>query len=249
MIQSAAARFKRKFAGYLNTHFFNRYDANESLENWFYHWLYFQNTGHAKDYGPKNCYYEFGTGWGGTLTSFLKASVRFSKDYNFDIRNIKIVLFDSFEGLPEVKIAEDDHPAWGKGKFAHSKDYIADIIHRHKFPIEQVTFIEGFYENTLNDAALAGLLKCPPSIITVDVDYYSSTKLVMDFIRPILKSGTVFYFDDINSFFLHPEMGQIKAITEFNQDSGGSLNWLTNANFAGQCYIYTNRVWEYGSIK
>jgi hypothetical protein len=223
----------------------NSYTPEKSLENWIYYWLHFQNFGYAKDFGPKNCYYEFGTGWGGTLTSFLKASKRFSRDYNFDLSKLKIVLFDSFEGLPEVKAKEDDHPEWGKGKFAYSKDHISQIIRNHGFPLENVTFIEGFFENTLNEKTLERMRLAPPSIITVDVDYYSSTKLMLDFLVPLLNSGVTFYFDDIHSFFLHPDMGQLKAISEFNGMDTGALNVLTDVNYLGKCYIYTRKNWEY----
>ena len=247
MLQNISAKYKKKLVGFLNKRVINRYNAASSLENWFYHWLYYQNMSHAKDYGPKNCYYEFGTGWGGTLTAFLKASIRFSNENNFDLNEIKIVLFDSFQGLPEITVKEDDHRAWGKGKFAYSRDYIKALIVKHNFPIQNVTFVEGFYEDSLTPQLLTKLAASPPSIITVDVDYYSSTKLVMDFIRPLLKSGAVFYFDDIHSFSLHPQMGQLKAISEFNQLDQGNLNWLTADNYAGQCYIYTSKVWEFGN--
>lgn len=243
------AKIKRAVANYISTNLINRYNPEISLENWFYHWLYFQNMGYTKDYGPKNCYYEFGTGWGGTLRSFLKASKRFSKENNFDITQIKIVLFDSFQGLPEITAKEDNHREWGKGKFAYSKDYIAKIIVEHGFPLQNVTFIEGFFENTLNSQTLERLNALPPSIVTVDVDYYSSTKLALDFITPLLKSGTVFYFDDLFSFFLHPEMGQVKAIKEFNDMGAGTLNALTHANYSGQCYAFTSKSWEFTEKK
>ena len=72
----------------------------ETFENWIYKWLYFQNYEYVKSYTPQNTYFEFGTGWGGTLSGFLRACNRLVVDYNFDISKIKIVLFDSFKGLP-----------------------------------------------------------------------------------------------------------------------------------------------------
>lgn len=247
MFDRLKGRINRKINNYISANFVNRYDASYSLENWFYYWLYFQNFDYAHDYTPKNCYYEFGTGRGGTLTSFLKASTRFSKEYNFDILKIKIVLLDSFKGLPEIKVKEDDHYEWSKGGFAGSKDYITGIIKQYGFPLENVTFVEGYYEDSLTGEVFEKLKNIPPSIVTMDVDYYSSTKLALNFIAPFLKSGTVFYFDDIYSFFMHPGNGQIKAISEFNQQKTGHLSWLPEKNYTGRCYMYSREIWEHRS--
>ena len=218
----------------------------ETFENWIYKWLYFQNYEYVKSYTPQNTYFEFGTGWGGTLSAFLRASNRLVVDYNFDISKIKIVLFDSFTGLPEEKDPADVNPIWGKGEFAYSRDFITDIIRKHNFPLENVTFIEGYFENSLNSENFEKIKKLPsPSIITMDVDYFSSTIVALEYIRPLLESGAVFYFDDLYSFHLHPKMGQVKAIDEFNKKNEGILNPLMHMNYAGRGYIYTNKVWEY----
>jgi hypothetical protein len=222
----------------------NAYNPNYSLQNWFYYWLHFQNFSYAKDYSPKNCYYEFGTAAGGTLLSFIAASQRFSKDYDFDIKKIKIVLFDSFQGLPEIKVKEDDHYEWSKGAFAYSRDYIEKLIVKHNFPLENVTFVEGFYEDTLNEATFQKIKNNPPSIVTLDVDYYSSTKIALDFLAPLLRSGTPFYFDDIYSFFLHPQLGQLKAISDFSSQGKGQLCLLPDKNYFGKCYMYSRHEWE-----
>jgi hypothetical protein len=237
--------------GYMQNNFAGYFEvlnaSQNSLEHWFDYWLHFQNFSFAKEYVPKNCYYEFGTGWGSTLTAFLRSSIRFCKKNNIDISNIKIVLFDSFQGLPEEAAKEDYNPEWSKGKFAYSRDYITNIIKTHNFPLENVTFVEGFFEQSLTKEVQEKLKSFPPSIVTMDVDYYSSTKLALNFIAPLLKSGTVFYFDDLYSFFLHPDMGQPKAIHEFVESGQGYLQPLTHENHDGKCYIYTKKEWEHTS--
>lgn len=246
-------QLKLKIKNYLNKYILDnithQQKRDESLEAWFYYWLYFQNMDYAKSYAPKNCYYEFGTGWGGTLSHFLKACNRFCSDHHFDIGQIRIVLFDSFQGLPDESAMEDYNPEWGKGKFAYSRDYITEIIRKHNFPLQNVTFVEGFYETTLTPALAEQLKKSPPSILTIDVDYYSSTRLALNFLAPLLPSGAVFYFDDLYSFFLHPDMGQPKAIREFNETGTGYLNILTYKNHAGKCYIFTRKQWEHAPGK
>ena len=249
MLTRLKTRIKARLNQYIHDNFvqFKKVDA-ETFENWIYQWMYFQNFEYVKAYTPQNTYFEFGTGWGGTLSGFLKACNRLAKDHNFDLRKVKIVLFDSFKGLPEEKDPADFNPEWEKGKFAYSRDYITKIILDHNFPLENVTFIEGYYEDTLNESTMEIIKNLPPpSIVTMDVDYYSSTKIALDFIQPLLKSGTVFYFDDLYSFHLHPKMGQVRAINELNSKNNGHLVPLVHMNYCGRGYIYTNRVWEYSN--
>lgn len=224
----------------------SKHERNKnSLETWFYKWLEFQNKSYAKDYSPKNSYYEFGTGWGKSLTAFINAAKKYSKSHNKDINNIQIFLFDSFKGLPKSNFPEDNHISWDEGSFAYSKDYIVNLINNLNFPINNVTFIEGFYEKSLNNKCLINLSETPPSIITIDTDYYSSTNQVLNFLPPLLKSGTVFYFDDLFSFFLNENYGQVKSIKEFNQKDIGKLYPLTENNFNGKCFIYSAKEWEH----
>lgn len=91
--------------------------------------------------------------------------------------------FDSFEGLPE---------AWEslkKGRF----DTGGSIP---KIDDPRVTFFKGWFSDTLPKYVL-------PShdvlFVTLDADLYSSTKTVLDFIRPHVSVGTYFYFDEFYS--------------------------------------------------
>ena len=236
---------KKKLNNYFKASIDQHLKYERSLEHWFYKWLDFQNNSYAKSYTPKNTYYEFGTGWGRTLTAFISAAKKFSSKNNFSVENINICLFDSFQGLPSIKSEEDNHLSWKEGEFAYSKKYIENIINELKFPLENVKFIEGFYENTLNKKTLTLIKSTPPSIITVDTDYYSSTNEVLKFLPPILKSGTVFYFDDFFSFFLNENYGQVKSIKEFNEKDIGKLYPLTENNFNGKCFIYSAKKWEH----
>ena len=87
-----------------------------------------------------------------------------------------------------------------------------------------------------------------PSIVTVDCDYYSSAKLALEFLKPLLRSGAVFYFDDIWSFHGHPEMGELKAINEFNCGDHGSLTPCHLYGLEHYSFIYSAKDWEYGNL-
>lgn len=61
----------------------------------------------------------------------------------------------------------------------------------------------------------------------------------MEWIRPLLRDGTFFMFDDIWAFMGHPDFGELRAIREFN-DKGSAL--LVPNYFGGdtqQVYVYT----------
>ena len=93
--------------------------------------------------------------------------------------------FDSFEGLPED--FDIDGP-YVKGAF--------DVGGR--IPIvndPRVVFHKGWFEDTVPSYL-------PPNhdvlVVCMDADLYSSTKLVLEHLRPWIKSGTFIYFDDMS---------------------------------------------------
>ncbi len=181
-------------------------------------------------------YYEFGTGSGNTLQRALAVLKNFPDS--------RVVLFDSFEGLPAANDPKDRLQGWDKGSFAFSEGYIRGIVARNGFDVGRVRFVKGFFEASLTPALAAELREVPPAFVTIDVDYYSSTKSVLDFLGPILASGATFYFDDLWSFDGHPDYGQLCALREFNAASGrGQL--VENPIFHNRIYTYYNKQYEF----
>lgn len=170
------------------------------------------------NFNPFN-YYEFGTGEGNSIREFLKALKEISKDLGLDINKFNIFLFDSFEGLPEYNSFNDKNPAWSKGQFLGTIDKIKSIIDKFLPDMtSNVKFIKGYYENSLTHGLRNTLMGNPPSIVNIDVDYYSSTKTVLEWIYPICQDGTIFYFDDIFEYLGNLSKGEYKAIDEFNKN-------------------------------
>lgn len=170
------------------------------------------------NFNPFN-YYEFGTGEGDSLRLFLKALKKISKDLRLDINRFNIFLFDSFEGLPEYNNLKDNNPAWSKEQFKGTMEEIKRITEEYLPDItSNVKFIKGYYENSLTQELGKSIKKDPPSIVNIDVDYYSSTKTVLEWIYPICQDGTIFYFDDIFEYLGNLSKGEYKAIDEFNKN-------------------------------
>lgn len=184
---------------------------------------------------PPN-YYEFGTGSGGTLQKALAVLKKYPDS--------RIFLFDSFEGLPEPRDGRDAHACWTKGEFSYSEEYIAGLIRRNGFDPARVRFVKGFFENSLTPDLGRELRSHPPAFVTIDVDYYSSTVQALDFLMPLLASGTVIYFDDLWAFDGHPEHGQLKAISEFNsKNTEGQLT--PNQILGNRTYSYYKKNYEF----
>lgn len=133
-------------------------------------------------------YAEFGS-WGG-LT--LSLAYRESRRHG---HGAKLWAFDSFQGLPAPKDERDTHPEWSAGKLATTLEEFHDLCAAAGIPRDAYTAVPGFYEDTLTPMAPDD----PPENIAlayVDCDLYSSTKTVLDYLRPRLKHGMIVAFDD-----------------------------------------------------
>jgi hypothetical protein len=190
-----------------------------------------------RERGRPLAYYEFGTGSGNTLQRAISVLKGFPES--------RIVLFDSFQGLPATDNPKDKSRDWNKGAFAYPEHYIQQLIENSGVSMHRVRFVKGFFEHSLTPALAASLGDVPPSFVTVDVDYYSSTKTVLEFLRPMLWSGSTFYFDDLWSFDGHPEYGQLCAVNEFNGAPTARGQLVPNPVFQNRIYTYYNRDYEF----
>lgn len=105
--------------------------------------------------------------------------------------------FDSFEGLPEVW-----RTGFGLGTFAQEPPALR----------ENVTVIKGRFEDTLPRFVAAQ--QGPVSLIHVDCDLYSSTRVAFSSLAECIVKGTVIVFDE---YFNYPSWRQheYRAFQEF----------------------------------
>lgn len=195
---------------------------------------------------PFGSYYEFGVGGGGTLRAFLDAFRDFERTVGPVAEPFRVFAFDSFRGLPEPRSNRDAHPGWKAGSFAYSLEEVTRAIDREcaRTPRVELRFIAGFYEESLTPALREELAVHPPSIVMVDVDFYSSTRTVLEWLRPMLRAGTTFYFDDVWGYRGDPEKGELAAIREFNARREGTLvNYPVAAgmNLVSPRYVFLAR--------
>ncbi len=142
---------------------------------------------------------EFGVEKGGSIRELAKLTPR------------TIHGFDSFEGLPEAWSGTPEQ----RGKFSLGG----------KLPPvpANVTLHKGWFDQTLPGflAAHAG----PVSFVHVDCDIYSSTKTVLESLKPRFVPGTVLLFDE---YFNYPNWRQheYKAFQEFVAATGARYRYV-----------------------
>lgn len=183
-------------------------------------------------------------GKGRTALRFLKALKLYCALADLDPYAYSIFMFDSFEGMPEKQSFRDDHPGFTTGMLSHSIEEIRALLSREiDLGRGNVRLIKGFFADSLTPALASELAACPPAIVTIDVDYYSSTRTALEWLLPFTPSGCLFYFDDVWLFFSHPEMGELAAIEEVNRGGPGYFVPYSelNTTVGGRTYIYVRR--------
>jgi len=220
---------------------------HQSLDGWFHLSLNRQYELSKIPLAPFGTFYEFGTGGGKNLIKFLTSLRVFCKKNNLQISNYRIFLFDTFEGMPKTDLVEDKQAGWAEGEIAFSIEKLKKIISDAGISLDEfnIRFIKGNFSDTLTPQLKEELKQYPPSIVDIDVDYYSSTKTVLDWLAPICNSGVLFYFDDYWAFHGNPEYGQIKAINEFNESDIGNLTPFSLYGMSGKSMIFSKKIFEY----
>jgi hypothetical protein len=146
--------------------------------------------------------------------------------------------FDSFQGLPSFsdQDARSQHlmPMWQAGTVrGDSSEAVQRSLIARGMPAGKLTLIPGFYEQTLPRLEIESLTEQGPChVCLVDCDLYSSSKVVFEFIEPLLTTGTWLLLDDYWCYRGSPHHGQRKAFHEWLERSKriGVSEW---GNFRG----------------
>jgi len=202
---------------------------------------------------PFGTYFEFGVGHGDSLVSFLRGLRDFSRTDGYPSSQFRVYAFDTFAGLPEKSSPKDESREWKAGMFASSVDAIRRRLRQAGVDSVpgSVRYIEGRFEESLTPELRAELIPAPgagPAIVTIDVDYYSSTRTVLEWLRPVLPTGAHVYFDDFWSFHGNPHMGQPAAIDEFNAIGDGYLRnnpSIAPRGLASNLFAFSRKEFEY----
>lgn len=150
-------------------------------------------------------FFEFGCHSGRTFAAALLSS-------QFLRIKLDAYAFDSFHGLPETNVKEDG--IFVSGSFSTSVDEFKKIIYSKtgiRMPNDHI--IKGYYEHSLKGDL--SVLPKKVGFVSIDVDLYSSTVTVLEFLKDYLCNGTVVLFDDWYCFPPGKNMGEKRAVIEF----------------------------------
>lgn len=151
-------------------------------------------------------YYEFGCHSARTFSAAANA-FKYLK-----IDQFELYAFDSFEGLPDTIKEEDGY--FEGGTFSTSiSEFLYLVKKQTGIILKPENCIKGYYENTLTKDLQSKMQRA--GIVHIDVDLYSSTVEVLEFVKPLMVCGTVLLFDDWYCFNPGESKGEKRAFEEF----------------------------------
>ncbi len=159
-------------------------------------------------------YLEFGVCRGETFRNAIRAAAqgfRATKEGRFPGR---FFAFDSFQGLPRVASMGDGVNLYAPGEFSTSRALFERNLGKllGQFPIEVVA---GWFDETLTAATAERLRLHKAAFVNIDCDLYESTVPVLNFVTPLLQTGTILYFDDWFSYRGSMDHGEPRAAREW----------------------------------
>ncbi|HYD49996.1 MAG TPA: class I SAM-dependent methyltransferase, partial [Terriglobales bacterium] len=158
-------------------------------------------------------YLEFGVFRGETFRNAVRAArqgFRATRHGRFPGR---FFAFDSFQGLPRVESTSDGN-LFAAGDFASSRQQFERTIAAVR-PGSSIEVVGGWFGETLTPEAAARLGLQRAAFINIDCDLYESTVPVLEFVTPLLQTGTVLYCDDWFSHRGSAAHGEARAVREW----------------------------------
>ena len=155
-------------------------------------------------------YLEFGVFTG---SSFVMA-MRAHRSTN-SIGNVKTNFFgfDSFEGFGNIS-KEDSHPFYLSDTFRVDAKKIKKNIFKKSKNLN-VKIIEGYYEDSIKNKTANEFKINNARIIFIDCDLMEPAKIVLEFVKPVLRLGTILIMDDYFSYKGSNRLGLKGAFSSF----------------------------------
>jgi hypothetical protein len=155
---------------------------------------------------------EFGVASGTGLLNMIGLAPMIEKETGIHLR---IVGFDTGQGLPSVQGYKDHPELWRAGDFATEdrETLIRTLGGQAEIIWGDIADTIGPFTDSINSAA-------PLGFISVDLDIYSATTVALRCLtdRPEkYNPGISMYFDDVSFFFATEWAGELAAISEFNE--------------------------------
>jgi O-methyltransferase len=141
---------------------------------------------------PIGDYVEFGVCHGSSMACMAEASDRVG------LGSVRLIGFDSFEGLPQGVEGEDDG-VWAAGEYSASERAARRLLRSKGVSPDRVVLVKGWFDDTATPATAERLGIRRVSVAMLDCDAYSSTRTALAFLAPLLAERCVLFFDDWNT--------------------------------------------------
>jgi O-methyltransferase len=150
-------------------------------------------------------YLEFGVSRGTSLACMHRAL------QSEGLPNVRLLGFDSFEGLPLEAKAE----GWAPGAFYSTLATTERYLKSRGVDVKRVVLTKGWFKDTLTDKTRQRLGITNTSLIMIDCDIYSAARKALWFCEPFIQDRAVIFFDDWASRSVEHNVGEKEAFKEF----------------------------------
>jgi O-methyltransferase len=155
--------------------------------------------------------------------------------------NMHLYAFDSFQGMPKPKGIDAKSPLQESDQAMSIKQF-TEKLRAEGISETEYSIIPGFYNQSLKEHPPEKIGLNAAALVYVDCVFYESTVPVLDYVLPLLQTGSVIAFDDFYSFKGDPERGQQLALKEFLQKNPEiTLTEYLNINWHGKSFIVKKR--------
>ena len=140
---------------------------------------------------------------------------------------------DTFSGMPENS---EDNFIYGKGTFVGDKKSVETKVRIHLSDSVEIELYEGLFLET-KVALQNKLLGKKAAIINIDCDIKESTSDSLQIIENYLQVGSIVLFDDYNAFCANNQLGQRRALSDFNKHTRFVFEKFFTYHFSGQAFL------------
>lgn len=153
-------------------------------------------------------YLEFGVNRGTSMACMHRAL------QDRELPHVRLIGFDSFEGLPPEAADE----GWVPGDFKSTYDAATAYLKRAGVDLSRVTLVKGWFNETCTAQTKNHLALEKASLIMVDCDIYSASRDVLYYVEPLIRDHAIVICDDWSARGSNEQKGQSDAFEEFLQD-------------------------------
>lgn len=154
------------------------------------------------------------------LGEFVETTPAYHKASYQNLLDMRLVGFDSFEGLPrpaEIDVLHGQEAWIGEGGFNSSFETVQGRLREEFGDKRGFELVKGWYQDTLTTETKRRLELKAASVVHIDCDFYESSKLALDFVTDLVVDGSIIVFDDWWLFKGHPERGEQRAFREWTE--------------------------------